>query len=291
MTEVSVHSVYMYDRVYELLAVDSNSCFSRGDNGPMTNTTIKVHKGIDNSIIFRALGPDRIPYNIACNEQVYGRIIDTDNRTIVFEKLCRLGPAKGLITLEIDSGDVALIAAGLYNLVLIRTQDFVANVPGYYVEKPLYSDFASNVAMELEITEQALKAPVSSITILPENWTQDILVPVFGPPTPCLYTSRIPCARIMNHIDSVHTFSLYAENATGILEIWGSLIETPDPYLSTNGWFKIYPSSMSQDIELIGYTGTNAYTFSMDLMWMKFRYFPSQEVLDPGILKKLIVRN
>jgi len=288
--DVSLHKLYLYDHVWQLLAVGDTFCPCK-DNGPMNNTVpLKAHKGLDNKLIFRVLGPDRVPQDIACDQQVYARVINPENRTVVLEKLCRLGPAKGIITCELDSGDLALIAAGLYEFVLIRTQDFISNVPGYYVEKPLYSDMNDNVAMELEITEQAFKAPLPSVTLLPGDWTPDILIPTFGPPTPCFYSSRIPGGRVMNHIDSVHSFSTYTENFTGILEIWGTLEETPDPYLSASRWFKIYPSSMSTDIEFIGYTGTQAWTFSANFLWLKFRYFPSQEVLDPGILKKLIVR-
>jgi hypothetical protein len=256
----------------------------------MSKNPIRAHKGIDNSIIFRALQPDRVPYDIACSQQVYARIINPENNTVVLEKLCRLGPAKGIITLELDSGDIAEIAAGLYTMVLIRTQEFVSNVPDYYVELPLYSDMNDNVSMEIEITEQAFKAPLPSVVIKPEDWTSDIMVPTFGPPTPCFYTGRIPGSRVLNHINSVHSFSTYTENATGVLEIWGSLEETPDPYLNEARWFKIYPSTFSQDIEFIGYTGTQAWTFAENCLWIKFRYFPSTQVLDPGVLKKLIVR-
>jgi hypothetical protein len=288
--DITFHKMYMYDHVWQLLAVGDTFCQCK-DTGPMNNNTpLKAHKGIDNKLIFRVLGPDRVPFDISCTQQVYARIIDPENRTVALEKLCRLGPAKGIITLELDSGDLALIHAGLYDIVLIRTEDFVVNVPDYYVEKPLYSDLNDNVAMQIVITEQAFKSPLPSVTILPENWTGDILVPTFGPPTPCLYTSRIPGARVMNHINSVHSFSTYTKNATGILEILGSLDETPDPYANDIRWFKIYPSTMSQDIEFIGYTGTQAWTFSADIMWLKFRYFPSLAVLDPGILEKLIVR-
>lgn len=287
--DIFVHKVFMYDHVIQLTVVDDMFCYSK-DNGPMNKNPIKCHKGIDNRIVFRALGPDRIPYNISANQQVYARILDLENNTVVIEKLCRLGPAKGIITLELDSGDIADIHAGLYTMVLIRTEEFVVNVPGYYVERPLYSDYDSNISMEIEITQQGFKTPIDSVTILPEDWTPDLLVPTFGPPTPCLYTSRIPGARVQNHIDSVHSFSTYTENFTGVLEIWGSLEETPDPYLSATRWFKIYPSTLSTDIEFIGYTGTQAWTFSANFMWLKFRLFPSKEVLDPGIMKKLIVR-
>jgi hypothetical protein len=283
------HKMYLYDHVRQLLAVGDSFCNFK-DNGPMNNTPAKVHKGIDNKLLFRVLNPDRSPFDIACTQQVYARIIDPDNRMVMLEKLCRLGPAKGLITLELDAGDLVLVHAGLYTMVLIRTEDFVTGVPGEYIERPLFSDINDNIAMEIEVTEQAFKAPLPSVTYLPEDWTPDIYLPVFGPPTPSLYTGRIPGARVLNHNDSVHSFSTYTERFTGVLEIWGTLDETPNPYLNVERWFKIYPSSMSQDIEFENYTGTQAWTFQANFMWLKFRLFPSQQVLNPGIMKKLIVR-
>ncbi len=289
MSDTTFNKVYMYDHVRQLLAVGDTFCINK-DNGPMSKNPIRAHKGIDNKIMFRALGPDRVPFDVSCGNQVYARIMDPDNRKVVLEKLCRLGPAKGLITLELDGGDIAELHAGRYTMVLIRTEDFIAGVADYYIEKPLYSDMNDNVAMEIEITEQAFKAPLPSFTLEPKDWTPDINVGQFGPPTPSFYTPRIPGGRVLNHINSVHSFSTYTQNFTGILEIWGSLEETPDPYLSSTRWFKIYPTSMSQDIEFIGYTGTQAWTFSANFMWLKFRYIPSTQVLDPGILQKLIVR-
>lgn len=287
--DVTFHKLYLYDHVRELLMVGDTFCPCK-DNGPMHKNPIKAHKGIDNKIIFRALGPDKSPANVNCDQQVYARIVDPTNRKIVLEKLCRLGPAKGLITLMLDAGDIIDVHAGLYEMVLIRTESFVAGVNDYLVQKPLFSDMYNNISMEIEITEQAFKAPLEPFVLTPPDWTPDILVPTFGPPTPCFYSPRIPGARVENHKDAVHTFSTYTENFTGVLEIWGSLEETPDPYLDHSRWFKIFPSTMSTDIEFIAYTGTQAWTFSADFMWLKFRYFPSQEVLDPGVMRKLLVR-
>lgn len=287
--DVTFHKLYLYDHVRELLMVGDTFCPCK-DNGPMIKNTIKAHKGIDNKIIFRALGPDRSPTNIDCDQQVYARIVDPDNRKIVLEKLCRLGPAKGLITLNLDAGDIIDIHAGLYEMVLIRTENFVAGVNDYIVQKALFSDMSDNISMEIEITEQAFKAPAKEVTLTPKDWTPDILVGTMIAPRPCFYSPRIPGGRVQNHKDSVHTFSTYTENFTGVLEVWGSLEESPDPYLNHNRWFKIFPSTMSTDIEFIAYTGTQAWTFSADFMWLKFRYFPSQEVLDPGVMKKLLVR-
>jgi hypothetical protein len=288
--DVTFHKLYLYDHVYELLAVGDNLCPCNGDNGPMNTTPLKCHKGLDNKLIFRVLNPDRSPFALQGCCSVYARIIDPQNRTVVLEKLCRIGPAKGLITLELDAGDIVDIPASTLQLVLIRTQEFVQDIPGYYIEKPLYSDLNDDVAMQIQITEQAFKAPLPSVTIYPDDWTKDILVPTMGPPAPCYYTSRIPGARILNHKESVHTFSVYARNLTGVLEIWGTLEETPDPYLSATRWFKIFPSTLSEDIQFQQYTGTQAWTFSANFMWLKFRFFPSLAVRDPGVLEKLIVR-
>ena len=288
--DVSVHKIYQYDHVYQLLTVGDYMCLCK-DNGPMNRSTLKAHKGIDNKLIFRSLNPDRVPVDIVgAGYEVYARIMNQDNHVIVFEKLCKLGPAKGLITLNIDAGDVAFLAAGVYNMVLILTEPFVVGQNQTMVEKPLYSDLNDNVYMQIEITEQAFYAPRPSITLLPNDWTGDLMYPVSGQPIKSFYSARIPGSRVQNHLDSVHTFSTYTTNFTGTLETYGTLDESPEPYLNTSQWFKIYPSTMSQDIEYVGYTGTQAWTFQANFMWLKFRYIPSTEVLDPGHFNKLIVR-
>ena len=288
--DVTFHKMYLYDHVWEVLALGDVLCPAK-DNGPMNNVSaLKAHKGIDNKLIFRALNPDRSPINFPNCYQIYARIIDPENGMIALEKLCRLGPATGLIKLELDAGDIALLHAGTYNLVLIRTEEFVVGASDYLKEKPLYVDMNDNVAMQLNITEQAFKAPLPSLTLYPEDWIKDLILSTVSPPTPCYYTSRIPGARVLNHIDSVHSFSTFTKNATGTLQIFGTLEESPDPYLSENHWFRIFPSTQSVDIQYTQYTGTQAWTFQANFMWLKFRYIPSIAVLDPGVLQKLIVR-
>jgi hypothetical protein len=239
--DITYHKLYLYDHVHQLLSVGDTFCCHPKDNGPMNKIPLKAHKGLDNVLIFRVLSPDRVPVDVACGKQVYARIINPDNRTIVLEKLCHLGPAKGLIKLSLDSGDLAVIDPGLFTMVLISTEQFVVGSVDEYIQKPLYSDLQDNVSMEIEITEQALKTPLPSFTLGPKDWTPDVLIGTFTPPEPCFYSPRIPGARVQNHINSVHSFSTYTENFTGRLEIWGTLEESPEPYLSDSRWFKIYP--------------------------------------------------
>lgn len=290
MADLTFNKLYLYDHVRQLLIADGNSCFLK-DNAPMHKQPIKAHKGIDNKIIFRALSPDRTPVGIPCTQQVYARIIDPMNNTVVLEKLCICGPAKGIISLLLDSGDIAGIASGTYSMVIIRTEEFVTNIPGYYVEKAMYSDMNDNISMEIVITEQALKTPTPSVVITPKDWTADWSSTAQTYGRPCFYSSRIPGGRVMNHKESVQSFSTYTENFTGILELWGTLEETPDAYLSESRWFKIYPSTMSHDIEYAGYTGTQAWTFTQGALWYKFRLIPSTAVFEHGKMSKIIMRN
>lgn len=252
---------------------------------------LKAHKGIDNKLVFKALGPDRVPVDIACGNQVYARLIDPATKLVVLETLARLGPGKGIITVLLDSCDIANLHVGVYHFVLIQAQNFVTNVEDYCVEKPMFVDFDDNVAMELELTEQAYKSPKPSHILEPKDWTPDVVTwPLDGVYRRCFYSKSIPGGRIDNTIDSVHTFSVNTTDYSGVLEVWGSLEESPGPYLNDRTWFKIYPSTMSQDIEFFSYTGTQAWTFSANFMWLKFRYIPSTDVDNPGTLNKLIVR-
>lgn len=286
---INTHSIFIYEIIHHVTVSDGCFCLEK-DNGNMHKNPIKVHRGIDNKVIFRALQPDRTVYNIACDQEVYARIIDNESRKIVKEKKCTTGPAKGVIALILDSGDLAPIPPGTYSMVLIRRKAFVEGQANEHILLPIYTDRDNNITMAIEVTEQAEKYPRPETIILPENWTPDLNIKNEGPLVPSFYTKSIPGARVNNHIDSVHTFSTYTEKFTGTLEIWATLEETPSPYLDRDRWFKIFPSTMSQDIEFINYTGTQAWSFVSNFMWIRFRYVPSSEVADPGTLAKLIVR-
>ena len=289
--DVTVNKLYLYDNIRQLLLVDDNACFCSGDNGPMHKNPILIHKSIDNKVIFRALGPDRTPACIPDGQEVYARIINPYNHTILLEKLCTQGPATGIIILNLNSGDIGDISAGTYNMVIIRTEDFVATEADYYVEKPVFSDMYNNVSMEVQITDQAYTTPIPSIVIEEKDWTPDTIMGYGAPPTRCFYTKRIPGGRVLNHKASVHSFSTFTENFTGKLEVFGSLEESPDPYLDENRWFKIYPNNMNGDIEYRNYTGTMVWSFTQNIMWIKFRLVPTTELSNAGRMKKLIIRS
>ncbi len=284
-----MNNVYLYRYYHAVLFKDNVFCTLK-DNGPMHRRKILIHKGVDNDVHFRALGPDNRPVKIASDELIYVRLVDPASRKLVLEKLCQIAVTTvGIFHVTLNSGDLASLDPGILELSLIRTEPFVANQVGTYIEKPIYTDYVGNMVMEVEITEQAMKNPAPAVTISPVDWFPAIAV-INGERVNAYYSSSIPAGRVLNHKEAVHSFSTYTHNFTGVLEIWGTLEESPSAQLDEQRWFKIYPSTMSVDIEYTGFTGTQAWTFAANFMWLKFRYIPSTQVSDPGEMKKIIVR-
>jgi len=304
--ETSLHKLYLYDDVRRLLFVDDKIICLETDNAPMNKHPLKVHKGIDNHLKFRVFDPDRKPVKLF--HEVYARLVSCTSRETVLEKKCRLGTATGMLFLDIDEGDIKDKSPGLYEMIIIRSKEFVVGQPDEYIFDPFFTDFDGNIVATVEITEQGQQEPMPSIVISQDDWTYSthlgFSTTVYcgprpahssspsntGAPTKFGYSRAIPGGRVRNHINGTHTFSVYAEGFTGTLEIMGTLEETPNADMESNSWFIINPSSLNDYIKFINFTGTEAFFFKGNFMWLRFRLTPDENILENGQLKKIIVR-
>jgi hypothetical protein len=290
--KTSSHDLYLYDDVRPLLYFTENSCM-KTDNAPMNKLPIKVHKGMDNKINFRVFDPDRKPYNIRGFGDIYMRVTDIQNNTIVMERKARSGNSTGMIHFDVFESDLTDIPNGKYSMVVYAQDQFVKGGIGVgeYTSSPFYSDFNGNIKLTLEITDQGQRDPIPSIEILEEDWTpfrhfrNDQSLPVSA-----FYSQAINGARVRNNINNVHTFSVQGDNFTGSLEVYGTLEAQPAASVDDPSWFRIFLSPTQNVILMSEFTGIDAFTFSSNVMWLKFVYTPSVEVEDPGVLKKLLVR-
>lgn len=292
--EISLTRLYMYDYVHRLLLSDDHKicCCEDKDNAPMNRKKVKLHKGVDNSVKFRVFGPDRAPVQLCGFKNIYARLIAHENRTIVKETLCRKGSALGMLFIDYNEGDLTDLPVGMYDLVILGVNDFMP--PQGYSETtstPFYTDFDDNVIMTVHITEQAQRMPKPSFVIPDADWTPVVeLSAITGHYLSSLYSSAIPGGKVHNHTNAVHTYSVYADNFTGFLEIFGTLDETPNPS-TERGWFRLHPNTGTDKIEFISFTGTEAFSFQANLMWMKFKLTPDPSIQENGTVKKIIVRN
>jgi hypothetical protein len=273
----SINNLYLYDRVTQLLINENNFCYCKG-NAPMNLRPLKIHKGLDNTLNFRALDPDRNPVKLV-DRQIYARIIDPQNSTIVLEKLCRLGTATGMIFLDLYEGDINDLHSGLYNMCLISTRNFVPNTVGEVMSSAIFTDTDSNVNMTLEISEQAFIAPLPTYSITNGTgqqppyelgWTEFLLAWQGNMMTEAFYSGAIPGSRVKNHKDGLHTISIESNGFTGTIEIYGSLDPTPTPAIyPLSSLFRIWPSTLADHIDLNSFIGTEAYSFQANIMWLK----------------------
>jgi len=261
----------------------------------MNKRNILIHKGVDNSIKFRVFDPDRTPVNV-CTYNLYARIFNVENRELVLEKLCTTSGAKGMVSLDLNEGDITNLAHGLYDLVIVGQRPFIHNqTVGESVTTPFFTDYASNIVASLEITPQAERVPKPTYEITADDWTfTKLLWQGNGPVIDQLYSSAIPGARVQNHTNSTHSFSVMAledDKFTGTLEVLGTLDVSPEPYPNDHGWFRIQVAPGTDVLEFVDFYGTEAFTFAANIMFIKFRYTPSHLVTEPGKIEKILVRS
>jgi hypothetical protein len=300
--EISLHDLYLYDDIRRLLLVNDQFTCSSTDNAPMNKRPLKLHKGLDNTLRFRVFNPDRQPTNV-CQYKIYGRLFNTENREMVLEKLCRTTTAKGMVFLDIDEGDIANIAVGLYDLVIVGQQPLVAQqVVGEKVTTPFYTDTVNNIVATVLITGQAERVPIRSHVVTEDDWTPtSMLDNTTGRVVRQFYSSSIPGNRVQNHINGTHSFSVYTDEenkCTGYLTVLGTLDLNPTEDPHSTHWFKLQMVTGADELEFVQFFGTEAYSFSANVMFLKFLYTPAIEfntggamAYNQGFLKKIILRS
>jgi len=301
--EISLHDLYLYDDIRRLLLVnDSITCLDT-DNAPMSKRPMKIHKGLDNTLRFRVFNPDRQPTDV-CRYQLYGRLFNTDNRELVLEKPCRTSTAKGMVFLDLDEGDLANIAVGAYDLVIVGQQPLVAQQKvGERVTTPFYTDTSNNIVATVLITGQAERVPIPSWIITEDDWTPTRMVDnSTGRLVQQFYSSSLPGNRVQNHINGTHSFSVYTDEehkCTGFLTVLGTLDLNPSEDPHSTHWFKLQMVPGADALEFVEFFGTEAYSFSANIMFLKFVYTPAIDAnyqvtgvySNPGFLKKIILRS
>lgn len=287
--EISTQHLYLYKDVRRLLLKRDRFTNDVMDNAPMNKRPMKLHKGVDNTLHFRVFNPDRTPADV-CSTSVYARIIDLDSHELLLERKLHNGTAKGFMSLDIYESDLTDIHVGLYKIVLVKSDNLLTGIEGDYTNTPFYTDYSNNIDMTVEVTDQANRSPRSSIIVKPVEWTESrYFNTAINRRDSRFFTEAIPTPRARGMLSNLHSFSVYADNYTGKLKVFGTLDQTPNPDID-RGWFNIKAYDDADFIDFIEYTGTRFFSFEGNYMWLKFVYFPDSEN-NTGKIEKLIVRS
>lgn len=252
----------------------------------MNRKTIKVHKGTDNEVVFRALDPNNTPVSL-CSYNVYIRIFDGQRQ--VLERKCQPRPRPGVFSVLIGEGDIADLVPGYYKAAIVVSDHndlFSVDQPVI----PMFSDFANNAEFTVEVTQQAERQPEETFVIGSGDWTETRRSDKTVGYASEFLSSSIPANRTRNHLNSRHSYSVYAENFTGRLYVYATLNETPST--DHTGWFTVDTMNVSEDyVQFIQFTGVRHFSFVGNYMWVRFVFVPDDITpVENGDIKQILVR-
>lgn len=276
------NTLYLYQSVHRVLFADHRfSCYDK-DNAPMNRKPIKIHKGTDNEVVFRTLDPNNSPVPL-CTYNIYIRLFS--GSTQVLERLCIHKPRTGVFSAIFNEGDLMDLEPGFYKAAIVVLDDMQ---PGSAM--PVYTDYSSNVEFTVELTQQMERHPAETFTISDGNWTEVRDSDHSTGYRSKFYSSAIPANRTKNHLNSVHSYSVYAQGYTGRLYVYATLNETPST--DHNGWFLVDSMESSEDyIQFLQFTGVRHFSFVGNYMWVRFVYEPDDTgVITNGEIKQINVR-
>lgn len=277
-----------YENRLDLMYVDSQI---RGcnvtNNSPLNKNIIKFHKGVDNQVRFRVLNPDRRRVSVD-HLSIRARLISNENKERVLERYADvLTTDKGDVRLTVYEGDLVNIAPGFYTLVVTGEEPLIpGNNESGNINTPFFTDNAGEIVATVEVMDSADVTPAPSVELLPENWT--IVSDPGLPGTKTYASSAIAGARIKNHLNAVHSFSVATTGFTGTLELRATLDLQPPADLAN--YFPVDITTGTQIIEFDNYTGITSHTFEANFMWMKFIYRPDTNLEDYGTIDKVLLR-
>ncbi len=126
--------LFRYENRVDLMLSNSQiRSFTVGNNSPLNNKIIRIHKGIDNEIRFRILNPDRKIVSVD-HLSIRCRFINVENNERVLDKFASLTSTKGDVRLQISEGELVSLAPGFYNLVVTGEEDLVQSQPARFTE-------------------------------------------------------------------------------------------------------------------------------------------------------------
>jgi len=284
--------LFSYENRVDLMYCDNQiRSFVVTSNSPLNRKIIRIHKGVDNSIRFRILNPDRKVVSVD-HLSIRCRFVSTENNERVLDLTAQITSTKGDVKLNISEGSLVPIAAGFYHLIVTGEEALMPGVIGSEnFATPFYVDTAGDIVATVEIVASADTTPTPSVEILQNDEQNDwrITNEVDAPTT--FVSSAIPGARVKNHINAVHTFSVATTAFTGTLRLKGSL--DLQPSADIRNYFPIDITSGTDVITFTNFTGITSHTFEANFLWMIFIYVPDSSLPDPpgpGVIDKVLLR-
>ena len=281
------YDLYKLENTVSLLYDSGRFSSCNLDNRPMDAKIIKVYKGVDNKVNFKVYDADKKKSNID-HLQIRAAMVEPITGERVFNTYCSICSTKGSLELVIGENDLMNVASGFYNLVWVGEEHSIPDTEGYITSTPFYVDPSGNLRISIEVIDAIDNTPQDTIVINKDNWR------MYTDPQnldPEFISAAYPANRLKNSKNGSHTIAIYLDNFTGEFEVYGTLDLIPSQDI--RDFFKLSVTNGDSVNRYTNYTGIDAFHFSANVMWLKFRYKHDNTLSDDqkGIFEKLHLRS
>lgn len=274
---------FSYCRCYQIIFTNGQyvPCL---DNTSMKKRTIKLHRGVDNSLYFRILNPDYKAQDVS-SLFIKALLYSYETNEKVYEAYLTPTTEKGKLLLQVFEGDLVDIVPGFYQLLLQAEDHSFSNTPGLYAASPFYTDTNDDVSFSVEVVGSPSALPFPTIELDPSTWLPTVLT--FDDSQIAYFSSAVSANAIRNHRNSIHTFAIYGNNFSGSIQVMGTL--NLDPPEDPIDYFPIQIGNGIDTISYTQFTGIDPFTFKANVTWVKFKlmYLNSIKTDDQGTITKI----
>lgn len=279
------HTIYSYQNDNTLLYTGQSLCNYSTNSAPVNQNLIKLHRGADNDLVFKVINRDRKLQDVR-HLEVKLVLIDTSSREIVIEKYNIPSDERGIIRFQVYEGDLRNISSGQYTAFIIGEESLSSAALTYKTNNLFYTNQSHDVAFQIEVTDQIFSTAVKTNVILSDDWLP-LSELIDGVNRVSHFSSPLSANRIKNHNNPMHTIAMFFENYSGIIEIYGTIEEIPQQ--TSQSWFKINPTTLTDKIECNLLSDVITLTFSANINWIKIKKIDDLD--NTGVVKKIHVRS
>jgi len=267
MTQTITMYDYQDHRIYTLVEDNSKTV-----NLPMNDKIIKVYKGADAYLSYRLKNQDRKPLSLAgANITMFLRKSGAVTQAPVISRpLTIINNYDATAEVLLQEVDIRDLEPGLYHMTLHHE-----DVNG--IKRTMYSDFNQRAAVTVEIIDDQVPSFADSTTL-------DVFTDIAG--NDVYYTAVSPGDAQSFDKKGLHTFAVYATNFTGKVYAEGTLDLAGN---NTSKWWEAKLAVNNNYIQLTNFTGVEAYNFTGNVMWTRFRYEP--DATNAGTIDKILYRS
>jgi len=241
--------LYLYENSVDLVIEADNL---HVDNKPMNNKSLIAHKGLTNTINFNIRNRDR-KLQPVFTDDVVAYIVNPASRTRLLTKRIEVTSDTGMVKLHLTEGDLQNINPGLYRMYITRT-----NENG--VDLPMYSNQNNDVALDIEISEQAVLEPI------PTQFNTTMLEPTNNVFVSSAFFGNLDS----NFQNAQHSVAVYHSTYTGNIKIQASCLHTtPDADDAHSDWFDVV-----SNVAISGTTDILHKSFSVNCNWVRVISYP-----------------